>query len=669
MVQIDARGKSVTEINRRVRSLAQQGEEIAIEHPDARHLLCVGLLAHATVTLRGSAGYFCGGLSDGPTLHVLNNAGWGLGDNLLSGTIIVRQHASAIPGVGMRNGTLVVKGDLGSRAGQVMKGGLILCGGRANFMAGYMMMGGRIVICGDSGRGVGQDMINGAIYVGGRVEELGADAELVDITPEEEDELRALLDQYEIRAPASLQKITSAQWLHHYSAYERSEGGGAASPAKKAFHFPQRSVWNARVVEDIAAKAEIGRYRVRGYGAFRALPSFDDLAFSFDPSAVGSQHDVRRRCNLKTTLGGKFGGKPLELAIPIMIAPMSYGALSKNCKIALARASASVGTVTNTGEGGMMPEERAAADQMVYQCLPGRYGFSPHDMQRADGIELYISQGAKPGLGGQLMGKKITADIARIRGIPAGIDLRSPSRHPDVLGADDLVIKIEEFREATDWRVPISLKIGAGRLKDDIKIALKDNVDFVEIDGMQGGTGASSEVVTENMGIPSLAAIIQAVDGLRAIDHAGDLQIVLMGGIRDGADAAKAIALGADAVSIGSAAMIAAGCIACMRCHLGTCIRGIATQKPELVARLDIEKASQRVASFLEGMATELAAITLACGKRDVHELNREHLVALTPQAAEITGLPLAEHASEARGLREEATTKGTKSTKENPQD
>ncbi len=651
MAEIDASGKTVTEINRTVRSLAQDGNPIIIENPDARHLLCVGLLAAAKVTIRGSAGYFCGGLSDGPEIEVLNNVGWGVGDNLLSGTIIVAQNASAIAGVAMRDGTLVVRGSLGSRAGQVMKGGMILCGSSANFMAGYMMLGGRIVICGDSGCGVGQDMIQGSIYVGGRIEELGNDAQIVDLMPEEDEEIRAALDKYEIRAPKRFQKITSAERLLHYSTYERTEGGNASTekPASKPLHFPSAGVWNKRVVEDITAKAQIGRYRVRGYGAFRKLPTFDDLAFTFDPQRIGDLRDVRSRCNLKTTLGGKFGGKPLTLSMPIMIAPMSYGALSKNCKIALARASAMVGTATNTGEGGMMPEERAAASQMIYQCLGGRYGFNPHDMLRADGIELYISQGAKPGLGGQLMGKKITEEIARIRDIPAGIDLRSPSRHPDVMGADDLVIKIEEFREATDWRVPISLKIGAGRLKDDIKIALKDNVDFVEIDGMQGGTGASSEVVTEHMGIPTLAAIIQATNGLRELDREGELQIVLMGGIRSGVDAAKAIALGADAVALGTSVMIAAGCIACMRCHIGSCIRGIATQKPELVARLDIESAAQRVASFLESMATELAAITLACGKQDVHELDRTDLVAQTPQAAEITGLPLrdAEHANQ----------------------
>jgi glutamate synthase domain-containing protein 2 len=622
--------------------MARAGEEIVISNPDARHLLCVGVLEPVKVRILGSAGYFCGGLSDGPHIEVLNNVGWGLGDNLLSGTITVGQHASAIPGVGMRSGTLVIHGNMGSRAGQVMKGGIILCGGNANFMAGYMMMGGRIVICGDCGRSVGQNMINGAIYVGGRIEDLGADAHLVDLPTAEEDEIRALLDSFEIEAPKAFQKIVSAQHEHHYASYERGESTQADErPRPKPFQQPSGELWSPNVVEDITVKAEIGRYRVRGYGAFREMPTFDDITFNFDPDIISGLKDVRSKCNLRTQLGGKFGGKPLSLSMPIMIAPMSYGALSKHAKIALATASRLVGTATNTGEGGMMPEERAAAAQMIYQCLPGRFGFNPHDMQKADALEIYISQGAKPGLGGQLMGKKITREIADIRGIPIGIDLRSPSRHPDVLGADDLVIKIEEFREATDWRVPISLKIGAGRLKDDIKIALKDKVDFIEIDGMQGGTGASSEVVTENVGIPSLAAIIQAIDGLREIDQAGQLQIVLMGGIRSGLDAAKAIALGADAVAIGTAAIIALGCISCMRCHIGNCIRGIATQKPELVARLEIEDAAQQVASFLEGMATELAAITLACGKTDVHQLDRSDLVALTPQAEAITGLPL----------------------------
>lgn len=644
MAKIDACDKSVTDINRQIRKLAEQGEEIIIENPDARHHLCVGILSPVKVIIRGSTGYFCGGLCDGPNIEVENNVGWAAADNLLGGSVIVGKNASAVPGMAMRGGKLIVRGDIGSRAGTIMKDGLIIAGGKANFMAGYMMMGGRMIICGDSGRGVGQNIIGGEIYIGGKVEGLGDDAMLTDITSEEIEEIRSILDHYKIPAPKKFQKVISAQKQHKYQKYEKSESGEVFEhQPRKVISTPTNNIWSRSVRDDIFVKSQIGRYRVRGYGAFRQLPTFDDLAFKFDPEKLTTLSDVRNKCNLKTRIGGKFGGKPIDLAIPVTIAPMSYGALSKNCKIAMAKASSIAGIATATGEGGMMPEERAAASQMVYQCLSGRYGFNPHDMNRADGIELYISQGAKPGLGGQLMGKKITQEIAKIRGIPAGIDLRSPSRHPEVLGADDLVIKIEEFREATDWRVPISLKIGAGRLKDDIKIALKDKVDYVSIDGMQGGTGASSEVVTENVGIPLLAGIIQAIDGLAAIGRAGELQMVVMGGIRDGIDAAKAIALGADAVSMGTSIMIAAGCISCMRCHVGSCIRGIATQKPELVNRLDIEQTAQQIAGFLEAVATEMAAITLACGKNDIHALDRSDLVALTPQAAAITSLPLAE--------------------------
>ncbi len=642
---LDASALSVTEVNRALRAASAAGEESVVRNPDSKHQICVGVLGPAKVKVEGSAGYFCGGLCDGPSIEVSGNVGWGVGDNMLSGEVVVSQNASAIAGVGLRGGTVVVKGNLGSRAGQVMKDGWLLCGGRASFMAGYMMMGGRIAICGDSGEAVGQNMINGSIFVGGKIDSLGDDARIVEPEPKELEELKAMLAKYGIAAPEKFSKVVSAQSQLHYKLYERGEGeGGAPMPPRKSFSFPKGSRWTSKAVEEITAKAEIGRYRIRGYGASRELPTFDDIAFKFDPARLSGVSDVRGKCSLKTTLGGKFGGKPLSLDIPVLIAPMSFGALSKNVKVALAMGSRLAGTATNTGEGGMSPEEREAAKTLIYQCLSGRFGFNPHDMKRADAIELYISQGAKPGLGGQLMGKKITEEIARIRGIPKGIDLRSPSRHPDVMGADDLVIKIEEFREATDWQVPISLKLGAGRLKDDIKIALKDMVDFVQIDGMQGGTGASSEVVTENVGIPTLAAIVQAVNGLKQIDADGQLPIVLMGGMHDGLDAAKALALGATAVATGTGALIAAGCIACMRCHVGNCVRGIATQKPELTARLNVEEASQRVASFLNGMADEMAAITLACGKTDVHQLSREDLVALTPQAAAITGLPLAEN-------------------------
>jgi len=410
-----------------------------------------------------------------------------------------------------------------------------------------------------------------------------------------------------------------------------------------AFEVPPSgsSYWDRETLKDIRTKAEIGRYRVRGYGAFKHLPTFDDLTFAFDPSTLRKLGKIDGKVNLHTQLGGRYAKKPIHNDIPISISAMSYGALSKSTKTSMGLASAMVGTSTNSGEGGMLPEERAAAKHYIYQITPGRFGFSIHDLRRADAVEFYISQGAKPGLGGQLMASKVTDELAKIRGIPKGIDLRSPSRHPDILGADDLVIKIEELREATDWQIPISIKMGAGHMRHDVKIAVKDMVDMVAIDGIQGGTGAAPEVVLENIGIPSLAAIIQAIDGVNEMNRRGDITLMLMGGIKDGVDAAKALALGADAVAIGTAAILAGSCIACIQCHSNKCPTGITTHKTDLEARYEIQRNAEWIAMFLRNMAREVTAITLASDKDNCHDLNRADLRALTPEASAITGIPM----------------------------
>ena len=252
----------------------------------------------------------------------------------------------------------------------------------------------------------------------------------------------------------------------------------------------------------------------------------------------------------------------------------------------------------------------------------------------------YIAQVAKPGLGGQLMAKKVTPELAKIRGIPAGIDLRSPSRHPDILGADDLVIKVEELREATGYRLPVSIKLGAGRVRDDIKIAVKDGFDFVELDGMQGSTGAGSAEVIDYVGIPTLPAIIEALNALEEIGRRDDIQVVLMGGIRDGVDAVKALCLGADAIALGTSTIIAGGCIACMQCHVGQCVTGIATQDPEHEKRYEPEVEAQNIHRFLESVRWQIATIANELGYDDVTQFSRDDLVALTPEAAAMTGLP-----------------------------
>lgn len=636
MESIDLATMTIRTANEVIRGHGAAHQDVQIFNPDAKHYLCVGLTNPIRVRIRGSAGYFCGGLTDGPHIEVQNNVSWGVGDNMLAGSIVVGGNAGAIAGEAMRGGEIVIKGNMGSRAGQVMKKGTLCCAGDSSFMAGYMMYGGRMIILGDSGEKVGEDMAGGAIFVGGRVTSLGSDARLEAPTEEELEEIRTFLARHGLPMPDRFKKIVCAGGQLTYPTPEPR----LRSLPHPRFTGSRADYWNAKVVEDNRVKAHIGRYRIRGYGAARPLPHLTDLAFRKDLSGAGTDPAAIAGVNLRTFIGGKHGARALDLSMPVMIAPMSYGALSGRMKRALGIASRLSCISENTGEGGMYAYERAEARQLIAQCLSGRFGWNIHDMKRADGLELYISQGAKPGLGGQLMASKLTPEIAAMRGIPAGMDLRSPSRHPDVLGGDDLIMKIEELREAVGWRLPVSLKLGAGRTRDDIKIALKDGLDFVELDGLQGGTGAAGNEVLEYVGIPTLAALMEALEGLEEIDAKGQLPIVLMGGIQNGVDAAKALALGADAVGLGTAMLIAAGCIACMQCSVGNCVAGLATQKADHVARFDIERRALSMHRYLESIRRQLAAITAALGYDDVRGLNRNDLVALTPEAAAMTRLP-----------------------------
>jgi glutamate synthase domain-containing protein 2 len=460
---------------------------------------------------------------------------------------------------------------------------------------------------------------------------------VTDISRDEIDSIMAFLDRYEISFKGTFQKVVNAGKRLRYSTSE------APLRSLPFLTFSDDcEYWNRKIQEDVYVKARIGRYRVRGYGGARSLPHLNDLAFRKDLSRLGEEPDPVAKVKMRTLIGGKNGAKPLDLSMPLMIAPMSYGALSRSAKQAVAIASGLSDIAENTGEGGMSDAQRDAAKQLIFQMLGGRLGWNIHDMRRADGLEIYISQGAKPGFGGQLMAKKVTPELAAIRGIPANIDLRSPSRHPDILGADDLVIKVEELREATGYKLPVSVKLGAGRIHDDIKIAVKDGFDFVELDGMQGSTGAGGAEVMEYVGIPTIAAIVEALNALESIGCRDKMEIVLMGGIRDGVDAVKALCLGADAAAMGTAAIVAGGCIACMQCHVGQCVTGIATQDREHEARYKPQVEAQNIHRFLETVRWQMAALTHAMGYDDMKQLGREDLVALTPEAAEITGLPYA---------------------------
>jgi glutamate synthase domain-containing protein 2 len=437
-----------------------------------------------------------------------------------------------------------------------------------------------------------------------------------------------------------------------------SHANGA--PAAPIVQVQQSGTFTAAIMEDIQIKAELGRYRIRGFGTLRprTWSTFDDLTFVPCGLTRIPLEGYREQCSSKTVLGTRYAAKPLELDTPIMVTGMSYGALSYNAKVALARGARMAGTSTTTGDGGMLPAERENSRVLIYEVLPSRYGINVHHLRQADAIELTIGQGAKPGTGGLLLGSKVSPEIARMRDLPEGVDQRSPCRHPDFLGPDDMILKVEELREATDWRVPIFIKLGASRVYDDVKLAAKAGADVVVIDGMEGGTGASPDLLQEHTGIPTLAAVCEARAALEELHLYGVVQLIIAGGLRHGSDMAKAMALGADACYVGTAALIALNCnkplyvedyhaigaapYHCHHCHTGRCPVGITTQDPELMKRLEIDAAAERVANWFHAVTAEVQILARACGKNDVHDLEPEDLRALTLEASLITGIPLA---------------------------
>jgi len=419
-----------------------------------------------------------------------------------------------------------------------------------------------------------------------------------------------------------------------------------------------RSPWTFATVEEIHYKSLTGKYLLRGFGTMGPVPHFDGIVVV--PSQLASQapkDKYREECKLDVMIGEETCTQPMHLKLPIVFPAMSYGALSKEAKLALAIAAARTGIATNTGEGGVVDEEpyfsHGYADQerkhrqwepggyLVVQWSTGRWGVSVDYVNCGDAVEIKIGQGAKPGMGGHLLGSKVTEDIARVRGLPVGSDALSPCRYYDVTTFEDLQRMVAFLRDVTDYRLPILMKLGPSRPYEDVRLAALAGVDAISLDGMAGGTGCSPDIVTQSVGIPTIACIPPAVRALKDRGLHRKVKLIALGGIRGGLDAFKALALGADAVGFGTAAEIAMGCRACMACHLGRCPYGITSQDPRLRARLHPVEAADRLVKFIQASVEEIKMLTMLSGHDNIADLSDEDLRALDYNTAAITGLKL----------------------------
>lgn len=389
-------------------------------------------------------------------------------------------------------------------------------------------------------------------------------------------------------------------------------------------------------INEVKQRAMSGKPPVSGGRTYKLERlSFEDVVFMPVQLAARPVDYFREKISTETVLG-KTSKQPLKLRTPILIAAMSFGALSKPAKIALAKASKIVGTATNTGEGGMLPEERKEAGLLIVQYSTGRFGINENVLKSADAIEVKIGQGAKPGQGGLLPASKVTPEIAKIRGVPMGEDIHSPPYHIDIKTVDDLRRRVEQLRKTVGGK-PIIIKLGAGNVEEDVKLALQANPDVIAIDGMGGGTGAAPRIMLDDFGTPTLAALVRA---RKVMNELGAKQeLIIGGGLNTGADAAKALALGADAVFMAFPMLVAMGCLYCKLCYTGKCPVGITTQEPELLKKLD-PNAAEHVANFITACTEEIKMAAGACGKNDVHKLDRKDVRSLSWELSQITGIP-----------------------------
>ncbi len=662
----DARNLTTRTINLELRRLLyEEGiDEVVVQNPQGRHSLGVGILRRCKITFEGSLGYFACGLIDGPEIHIKGRVGWSSCENMMSGVVLVDGNGGSLTGAAMRGGDLLVKGRVGARTGVDQKGGTIIVLGSVGSMTGFMMQRGRQILCGDVGPGLGDSMYDGTIYVAGKVKSLGIDCVPGEWTDDDTELIERKFRIYGLGVAAGVPEVRVREGaLQLRLARARREEAGVVmaedAPGRKDVLGRSR-IFTPEVINDIHIKAELGRYRMRGFSIFKPIPHWDELVFLPGTLTRFVIEGYREKCETKTVLGARFAKHPLELDIPIYITGMSFGALSLEAKMALAKGASMAGTATCSGEGGMIPPERDYSTKWYYQCIQSRYGFNPHHLMLADACEFFIGQGCKVGLGGHLMGQKVTEQVAEMRSLPAGIDQRSPARHPDWLGPDDLSLKVQEIREATDYRIPIQLKLGAARVYDDVRMAAKCGPDIIYLDGAEGSTGAGPHIATEETGIPLMAAIPEARRALEDVGLADEIDLVVAGGIRNGADVAKCLSLGAKAVAIGTTALMALNCNKeipgvtdyegtvgvpagqCYHCHTGRCPVGITTQDPELRKRLVVEEASERVYNLLTAMTMELQMLARACGKTNVHSLEPEDLAALTIEASAMARVPLA---------------------------
>ena len=428
------------------------------------------------------------------------------------------------------------------------------------------------------------------------------------------------------------------QTTEKFTVYKDEKTGKVQEKKEVKLEYPKEFVRqdeDSRYMQEIHEIAVTGKSISASMGTELPMPNWDDillLGAQLDPMPLEESAAVRTE-----TVIGKHARKPLILKNPVYISHMSFGALSREAKISLAKGSAMAHTAMCSGEGGILPEEMEAADKYIFEYVGNLYSVTPENLQKADAIEIKIGQGTKPGMGGHLPGEKVTKEISEIRNKPIGKDIIAPARFPGVETKEDLKNLISQLRYASEGR-PIGVKIAAGRIERDLAFCVYAEPDFITIDGRGGATGSSPKLLRDSASVPTIYALYRARKYLDSIHS--DISLIITGGLRVSSDFAKAIAMGADAVAVASAALIAMACQQYKICGTGMCPMGVATQDEELRFRLHEDAAAARVANFLNVSLEELKMFSRITGHEDIHDLSVEDLCTINREISEFTNIP-----------------------------
>ena len=427
-----------------------------------------------------------------------------------------------------------------------------------------------------------------------------------------------------------------AAWAtDHPQPYDRQQYQGLYADIHGAEEEPFVGLIQEYAKHGLRRSGEHGAVEAMGVPR-QQLPTWDDIQFVtaqlhraplLDDEPVGTAVTI-----------GPNAQKPLRLEIPLFVSDMSFGALSEPAKIALAKGAEMAGTGICSGEGGMLPEEQAANSRYFYELASGRFGFDWNKLSKVQAFHFKGGQGAKTGTGGHLPGDKVVGKIAEVRGLPAGQSAVSPARFPEWETPTQIKEFADEVRDRTGG-IPIGYKLSAQQIEKDIDAALEVGVDYIILDGRGGGTGAAPLVLRDNISVPTIPALARARRHLDALNR-GDISLIITGGLRKPADFAKALALGADSIAVSNAALQAIGCLGMRACHTNNCPVGIATQKPDLVARLDVDTSASQLATFFRTSVALMKILARACGHQTLGDFDLEDLVTWKPDMTELSGVP-----------------------------